>query len=118
MGCTLEMRQPGWAHFAARPLESLGAHRTVLPGFIFHAKVWTATCFGVKLPARTEARARQTTIGPFKSHPPNISFDHGKHCGSNNHCNVRTGACEQHRRAERLDRSRCERAEHRGRGLD
>src|SRR5229473_8454939 len=36
--------------------------------------------------------ARQCTLGPVKSHPPSISFDHGKHCGSNGRCGVRTGA--------------------------
>src|ERR1700682_5313806 len=53
----------------------------------------------------------KSTTGPLKSHPPSISFDHGKYSGSNSDCGVRTGAREQHCR-------RCGRAEHRGGGPD
>ena len=53
-----------------RPLKSLGAHRTVLPAFVFHARVWTATSCCVKLPARTEALCETTIHNRARQIPP------------------------------------------------
>src|SRR5260370_29488054 len=59
-------RENALADVRFRPLKSLGAHRTVLPAFVFHATGWTVTCCCIKLLTRTEAlcetfhtRARQ-----------------------------------------------------------
>ena len=38
-----------------RPLKSHGAHRTLLPGFVFHRTGWTVTRCCVKLLTPTEA---------------------------------------------------------------